>query len=133
MTKRIEPDKEYGIGTIGFTELSSTDSGATRSFLEKAFHCEEVKMPNGPYLSYRGPNGNTMGIRPAQKSEAPNSINYIRVEDLKQAETRVLNAGGKIILPRTDIPGMGSFFWFKIPSGPMMACWQDAPQTHQQR
>ena len=88
-------------------------------------------MPNGPYLSYRGPDGNTLGIRPAQKSEAPNSMNYIRVEDLKQAETRVLDAGGKIILPRTDIPGMGSFFWFKIPSGPIMACWQDAQRTRQ--
>jgi uncharacterized protein (TIGR02453 family) len=54
-------------------------------------------------------------------------MNYVRVEDLRQAEESVRGAGGKIILPRTDIPGMGSFFWFKIPSGPLMACWQDAP------
>jgi uncharacterized protein len=115
---------------MGFTELSSTDSGATRSFLEKAFRWkfEEVPMPNGQYLSYKSPNGNTVGIRSARQSEAPSSMNYVRVEDLRLAETRVLDAGGKIILPRTDIPGMGSFFWFKIPSGPMMACWQDAPQ-----
>ncbi|TMI12671.1 hypothetical protein E6H33_10555 [Candidatus Bathyarchaeota archaeon] len=132
MSKRAESRNEDGTGTMGFTELSSTDSGATRSFLEKAFHWkfEEVKMPNGLYLSYRGPNGSSLGIRPAQKSETPTSMNYVRVEDLKQAETTVLEAGGKIILPRTDIPGMGSFFWFKIPSGPIMACWQDAPQSH---
>ncbi len=53
-------------------------------------------------------------------------MNYVRVEDLKVAERRVREAGGEIMLPRTDIPGMGSFFWFKIPSGPLMACWQDA-------
>jgi predicted enzyme related to lactoylglutathione lyase len=53
-------------------------------------------------------------------------MNYVRIEDLKQAEDDVRRAGGKIILPRTDIPGMGSFFWFQIPSGPIMACWQDA-------
>ncbi len=29
------------------------------------------------------------------------------------------------VFNRTDIPGMGSFFWFKVPSGPIMACWQD--------
>ena len=116
---------------MGFTELSSTDSAATRSFLEKAFHWrfEEVQMPNGEYLTYKSPDGNTLGIRRAQRSEAPSSMKYVRVKDLKQAETRVLDAGGKIILPRTEIPGMGSFFWFKIPSGPMMACWQDAPQS----
>lgn len=87
-------------------------------------------MPNGNYLSYRGPEGATLGIRSAQGSEAPNSMNYVRVENLKQAETSVRDAGGEIVLPRTDIPGMGSFFWFKVPSGPMMACWQDWPAEH---
>ncbi len=132
MSKRASPSKESGIGTMGFTELSSTDSSATRSFLEKAFRWkfEEVPMPNGQYLSYKSPDGNILGIRPAQQSESPSSMNYVRVTDLKRAETKVLDAGGKIVLPRTDIPGMGSFFWFKIPSGPMMACWQDAPSTH---
>jgi predicted enzyme related to lactoylglutathione lyase len=87
-------------------------------------------MPQGKYLSYRGPDGNTLGIRPAQRAEAPGTMNYVRVEDLKQAEESVRGAGGEIVLPRTEIPGMGSFFWFKIPSGPLMACWQDAqPRT----
>ena len=84
-------------------------------------------MPNGNYLSYRGPDGATLGIRNVQGSEAPNSMNYVRVKNLKQAETSVRGAGGQIVVPRTDIPGMGSFFWFKVPSGPMMACWQDWP------
>lgn len=113
---------------MGFTELSSTDSEATRSFLEKAFHWrfEEVQFPQGKYLTYRSPDGNQLGIREAQRTEAPQSMNYVRVSDLNQAERDVVGAGGKIILARTDIPGMGSFFWFKIPSGPIMACWQDA-------
>ncbi len=83
-------------------------------------------MPQGKYLSYRSPEGNTLGIRTIQKAEVPGSMNYVRVDDLKEAEGRVREAGGEIVLPRTDIPGMGSFFWFKVPSGPLMACWQDA-------
>ena len=66
-----------------------------------------------------------LGIRPAQQAEAPGSMNYVRVEDLTRAEESIREAGAQIILPRTDIPGMGSFFWFKIPYGPLMACWQD--------
>lgn len=128
-TKRAEPGRDE-MGAMGFTELSTTDSEATRSFLEKAFQWrfEEIQMPTGKYLSYRGPNGNTLGIRMAQQSESPSSMNYVRVDDLKKAEARIRDLGGKIILPRTEIPGMGSFFWFKIPSGPMMACWEDEPQ-----
>ena len=116
---------------MGFTELSTTDTAATRSFLEKAFHWkfEEVQMPTGQYLTYRGRDGNTVGIRGAQQAELPSSMNYVRVEDLKLAESRIRELGGKIVLPRTDIPRMGSFFWFRIPSGPIMACWQDAPRA----
>jgi uncharacterized protein len=130
LSKRTTPSTEEEPANIGFTELSTTNSTATRSFLEKAFRWkfEEIEMPAGKYLSYRSPNGNTLGIRMTQQSEAPTSVNYVRVEDLKKAETRVRDLGGKIILPRTDIPGMGSFFWFKVPSGPIMACWQDAPK-----
>ena len=104
----------------------------SRSFLEKAFHWtfQEVQMPNGRYLSYRSPEGNTLGIRSTQQSESPGSMNYVRVKDLKQAEQSIRESGGEIVLPRTDIPGMGSFFWFMVPSGPLMACWQDAqPST----
>lgn len=119
--------------TLGFTELSSTDSEASRSFLEKAFHWrfQEVRFPQGKYLTYRSLDGNQLGIRSVRQTEAPQSMNYVRVADLNQAENDVVGAGGKIVLPRTDIPGMGSFFWFKIPSGPIMACWQDAiPPIH---
>lgn len=132
MSKRTGPViKATTAAAMGFTELSSTDAEASRSFLEKAFHWnfQEIQMPNGKYLSYRTPEGNQLGIRMTQQAEAPGSMNYLRVQDLKQAEVSVREAGGKIILPRTDIPGMGSFFWFKIPSGPLMACWQDAPQA----
>ena len=115
---------------MGFTELSTTDSAATREFLEKAFRWkfDEIQMPMGKYLSYRDPNGNQLGIRAAERSEAPTSMNYVRVADLEQARARVEELGGKIVLPRTDIPKMGSFFWFRIPSGPIMACWQDGPR-----
>ena len=113
---------------MGFTELSTTDSIATKEFLEKAFRWkfDEIQMPNGKYLSYRSPDGNTLGIRTAQHSEAPISMNYVRVPDLEIAQNKIQELGGKIVLPRTDIPNMGSFFWFRVPSGPIMACWQDA-------
>jgi hypothetical protein len=28
-----------------------------------------------------------------------------------------------------DVPGMGSFFWFKIPGGPILADWQMPPRN----
>ena len=107
------------------TELASTNPNETRRFLEHTFDWkfDTVQMPNGQYLAYQNTNGTIIGIRPAQKAEIPGSTNYVLVQDLKEAEKKVRAKGGQIVLPQTDIPGMGCFFWFKIPSGPIMACW----------
>ena len=115
-------------GAMAFTELASTNLSETRKFLEETFgwKFDSVQMPTGQYLTFENSAGTTVGIRPAQKSEIPGSTNYVRVDDLDEAESNVRKKGGQIILPRADIPGMGSFFWFKIPSGPLMACWQDS-------
>ncbi|HXL50674.1 MAG TPA: VOC family protein [Candidatus Limnocylindrales bacterium] len=117
-------------GAMAFTELASTNLSETRKFLEDTFgwRFDSVQMPTGQYLTFQNPAGTTVGIRSAQKSEIPGSTNYVLVKDLDEAERKVRKKGGQIVLPRTDIPGMGSFFWFKIPSGPVMACWQDTKE-----
>src|SRR5205807_9839776 len=47
----------------------------------------------------------------------PGSTNYVRVDDLDEAERNVRKKGGQIILARTDIPGMGSFLLVQDPIG----------------
>ena len=135
MKKRANPGTVGVHGMMAFTELASTDANETRRFLEEAFgwKFDSVQMPMGEYLTSRSPSGTTVGIRHAQKAEIPVSTNYVRVEDLDEAEKKIGRLGGQIVLSRTDIPGMGSFFWFKIPSGPVMACWQDAEKPIRQK
>ena len=117
-------------GAMAFTELASTNLSEIRKFLEdtSGWRFDSVQMPTGQYLTFQNPAGTTVGIRSAQESEIPRSTNYVLVKDLDEAERKVRKKGGQIVLPRTDIPGMGSFFWFKIPSGPVMACWQDTKE-----
>src|SRR5438552_6742065 len=104
-------------GSMAFSEFSSTDPAATRSFLEKVFgwRFESVKFPMGEYLSFRTPGGGQGGIRPAQAKEIPGSTSYVRVDDLDAARKKVERdaarkkverAGGEIVLPRVDVPGM---------------------------
>jgi predicted enzyme related to lactoylglutathione lyase len=66
-------------------------------------------------------------IRKTRAQERSASMNYVLVEDLGAMEKKILASGGEIVLPRVDVPHMGSFFWFKIPGGPVLACWEDAP------
>ena len=117
-----------------FTELASTDPSASRRFLQKVFgwSFESVEMPQGEYLSYRTAGGGQGGIRPTQPNEPAGSMNYVRVSDLDAALQKVRAAGGEVVLARVDVPKMGSFFWFRVPGGPVMACWQDAPEIRRE-
>lgn len=115
-------------GGLAFTELSSADPAATRRFLEQVFgwKFQSVAMPMGEYLSYETPDGRG-GIRPVRAAEQPASLAYVRVRDLAVAQRKVESAGAVIVLPTVNVPGMGSFFWFRVPGGPLLACWQDLP------
>ncbi|HEV2519985.1 MAG TPA: VOC family protein [Thermoplasmata archaeon] len=115
-------------GGLGFTELASEDPEQTQRFLEAVFGWKfrAVPMPGGQYLSAEGPGGRA-GIRSVRPSEPASSLAYVQVNDLDRALARVQQAGGTVVLPRVDVPGMGCFFWFRVPGGPIMACWQDLP------
>jgi uncharacterized protein len=123
---RDPPDE----GGLAFTELASEDPAATRRFLERVFgwRFRSIQMPMGEYLSYETPDGRG-GVRPVQPAERPSSLSYIRVRDIEEARMRIQSAGAQIVLPRVDVPGMGCFFWFRVPGGPLLACWQDLPQS----
>jgi uncharacterized protein len=115
-------------GALAFTELASEDPHATERFLKAVFGWKfrTVPLPLGEYLAYQTPEGRG-GVRPVRPNEAATSISYVQVRDLKEAQSRVERAGGTIVLPPVDLPGMGRFFWFRVPGGPLLACWQDLP------
>ena len=84
--------------------------------------------PSGNQFSFRTSGGAGGSIRQTRPDEIPTSMNYVLVDNLDSAARRVEKTGGKIVLPRVDVPGMGSFFWFKVPGGPVLACWEDATE-----
>jgi uncharacterized protein len=127
MARAKRPTRELGM--ISHTEIASTDPVATRRFLERVFRWDfvTVKTPAGERFSFHTTGGADGSVRKTRSGERPASINYVLVEDLALAESEIKKTGGEIVLPRVDVPRMGSFFWFKVPGGPVLACWQDAP------
>src|SRR5437899_6911992 len=129
MAKRKTSQAATIDGTMAFSELSSTDPGATRNFLEKVFawRFQSVKFPLGEYLSFEAPGGGRGGIRPVQAREIPGSMNYVRVADLAAASREIQRARGAIVLPRDDLPGTRTSSWLRMLRRPIRAAGHAAP------
>lgn len=117
------------LGMIAHTELVSSDPDATRNFLENAFewNFQSISTPQGELITYETPGGVKGSVRNVRPKEVPISMNYVLVDDLDAAQNKIISLGGEIVMPRVDVPKMGSFFWFKAPGGPILACWADSP------
>jgi predicted enzyme related to lactoylglutathione lyase len=130
MASRKSAQLERIAGMLAHTELASTDPERTRQFLAKVFgwRMEEVSTPTGGTLiRYRTPGGTGGSIRRTGPNEVPAAINYVLVKDIEATASKVREKGGEILMPTVDVPQMGRFFWFKVPGGPVLAAWQDAP------
>lgn len=59
-----------------------------------------------------------------RSDETPSPVITIDVDDIEQSLKDVEAAGGSTVTPRTAIPGMGAFGYFKDPEGNIMGLWE---------
>jgi predicted enzyme related to lactoylglutathione lyase len=80
---------------------------------------DKTQMPTEPGAI----NGGMM-----QRSDTtPSPVITIEVEEIDQALKEIDSAGGSTVTPRTPIPGMGAFAYFKDPDGNVMGLWETSP------
>lgn len=49
---------------------------------------------------------------------------YIDVDDLDAFGRKVTDAGGKVIVEKMDVPGVGAFSLFEDPDGRVLGMWK---------
>ena len=54
----------------------------------------------------------------------PAPVITIEVDAIEDALQRIESLGGTVVRPRTAIPGMGAFGYFKDPEGNVMGLWE---------
>jgi uncharacterized protein len=110
-------------------EIVSTEPVKVKKFLEKQFgwKFESQKIPGSKseYHSFRTPDGNGGGVIEPQMPTQPLAVTpYINVDDCEASEKSCQKNGATIIMPTTEIPGVGKFFIFTLPNCPPLACFQ---------
>ncbi len=88
------------------------------------------KVKHIPQMDYRlvetgGSGGINGGIMTPKKGPWPGKLAlYIDVDDLDAYGKRIQQAGGKVIVEKMDVPGVGSLSLFEDPDGRVLGMWK---------
>ena len=122
--------------TIIHFEIPANDVEKIRRFYIDLFGWKIDKLPNMEYSIIEtvpmDEKGNS--IRPGvnggmYKRDAPQqqSVNYINVESVDEYSKKVAALGGQVLVPKTEISGMGWFALAKDPEGNVFGLFEMLP------
>jgi predicted enzyme related to lactoylglutathione lyase len=107
-------------------EFWSKEPEKISDFYSKVF---DWKVDNIPEMNYRlvttgGEGGINGGIMKPQEGPWPgNMAFYIDVDNLETYVQKIKDAGGKIIVEKMEVPGVGAFSLFEDPDGRVNGLW----------
>jgi predicted enzyme related to lactoylglutathione lyase len=106
--------KEFYGSTFGW-ELN--DAEGMDYTIVRTSPVDERQMPTDP--------GAINGGMMQRTAETPNPVLTINVDSIDDALKRVEAGGGTSVRPRTEIPGMGAFAYFKDTEGNVVGLWEN--------
>jgi uncharacterized protein len=108
-------------------EFWSEDPDRTSRFYQEVFDWQIRTLPDLNYhlVETGGTGGINGGIMKPQRGPWPSKLAfYIDVDDLDAYGKRIRDAGGKIIVDKMDVPGVGQLSLFEDPDGRVLGMWK---------
>ncbi len=108
-------------------ELWSKNPEGIGAFYSKIFDWTVNPMPGGDYrmVETGAEDGINGGIMTPQEGLWPgNMAFYIHVDDIDAYLKAIEEAGGKAVVPKTEIPGMGHYALFSDPDDRVIGLWE---------
>ncbi len=108
-------------------EFWSDDPDRASRFYQEVFDWQIRALPDLNYylVETGGTGGINGGIMKPQRGPWPGKLAfYIDVEDLDKYAMKIRDAGGKIILDKMDVPGVGQLSLFEDPDGRVLGMWK---------
>jgi predicted enzyme related to lactoylglutathione lyase len=121
------------LGRPAWVDLASSDPAASRSFYAGLFGWQVEVNPDPQYGGYalaKVGGRDVAGIGPKMTAETPTvwSI-YIGSDDVDALTSKVVAAGGSVIVSPMDVGDQGRLAVFADPSGAAIAAWQSKAMT----
>ena len=115
-------------------EFLSSDTERSKLFYGDVFGWQFEGIPGADYVNVKtsedGIEGGIGGLAQAtgRAPSAPNGLfAYLLAPDMDATIAAITRAGGEIVIPKTDVMGMGEFAHFRDPDGNLIGLWREAP------
>ena len=108
-------------------EFWSEDSGKITEFYKQVFDWQTREIAGMDYhlVETGGEGGINGGVMTPKAGPWPAKMAfYIDVDDLDVYNAKVTEAGGKILVEKQDVPGVGQFSLFEDPDGRVLGMWK---------
>ena len=107
-------------------EFWSEDPEKLATFYQRVFDWKIQLIPDLKYhVVETGPGGINGGIMKPQRGPWPGKLAfYIDVDDLDEYSEKIKRAGGKVVLEKMDVPGVGQLSLFEDPEGRVLGMWK---------
>jgi predicted enzyme related to lactoylglutathione lyase len=116
-------------------EIPADDEGRARNFYREVFGWQLQEMPELQYTivmttpvdeqtQLPTEPGAINGGLMKRSADTPSPVLTVDVESIDDSLKQIEAGGGSIVKPRTEIPGMGAFAYFKDTEGNVMGLWE---------
>jgi predicted enzyme related to lactoylglutathione lyase len=115
-------------------DVLSGDSARAKQFYEEVFGWQFEEIPGADYINVRtsedGIESGVGGLAQVTGAAPPATtgiVPFLLAPDMDATLAAVERAGGSVVIPRTDVMGMGEFAHFRDTDGNVIGLWRDAP------
>ena len=117
---------------IVHVEFSTKDRQASGKFYADLFGWKVEQMPQMNYATFESGDGVGGGFSPIMENNpAGTTVVYIDTDDIEASLADVKRLGGKMEVPKTEIPGMGWFAIFTDPTGNKVGLFTAKEMPHE--
>jgi hypothetical protein len=110
-------------------EISAEDRITTGAFYKDVFGWQITDLPEMNYTLFESEEGPGGGFNPVSDQNPAGTVTvYIQADNIEATLAKIEANGGKVILPKTEIPETGWFAFFKDPTGNQMALYKSIAQ-----
>jgi predicted enzyme related to lactoylglutathione lyase len=112
---------------IVHVEIPSTDAKVNAKFYGDAFGWQLQHAPEFDYWMFSeqgGPGGGFPSTADPSGAKIGEVLVYVGTDDIEASLAKIESLGGKTLMPRQEIPGMGWYAFFADPSGNKLALYK---------